>query len=115
VKASIAFFLSRICVRRWQLLTIWVIMSAVIIFSIYYIFLIIFQCHPVSYFWTQFAGESGSCVASVVIAGSTYAHGAINIWSDFTLCTLPILLVWNLNMNLRTKISVALILSLGAL
>jgi hypothetical protein len=115
VKASIAFFLSRICVRRWQLLTVWAAVSVVVVFSIYYIFLIIFQCHPVSYFWTQFAGESGSCVSPVVIAGSTYTHGEINIWSDFTLCTLPIPLVWNLNMNLRTKISVALILSLGAL
>jgi hypothetical protein len=45
----------------------------------------------------------------------TYAHGAISTWSDWTLGVLPIFLVWNLKMNPRTKVSVALILSLGAL
>ena len=44
-----------------------------------------------------------------------YTHGAISTWSDWTLGILPAFLVWNLNMNPRTKVSVALILGLGAL
>jgi hypothetical protein len=84
-------------------------------FSIAFLFVIIFQCYPVSYFWTRFLGESGTCIPATVVADMTYAHAAIITWSDWTLGILPIFLVWNLNMNPRTKVSVALILGLGAL
>jgi hypothetical protein len=86
------------------------------VFSIAIIFVFAFQCQPSSFFWTRFLGnENGTCLPPVVIADMTYAHGAITTWSDWTLGILPIFLVWNLNMNPRTKVSVALILSLGAL
>jgi len=52
---------------------------------------------------------------ATVVADMTYGHGAVSTWSDWTLGILPIFLVWNLNMNPRTKVSVALILGLGAL
>jgi len=50
-----------------------------------------------------------------MISGSTYTHSALSALGDWTLGTLPIFLVWDLNMNPRTKISVAVILALGAL
>jgi hypothetical protein len=89
-------------------------MSVVMLFSTFYFFLIIFQCRPVDYFWTQYAGAAGKCVNPNVIADSTYAHSAISAWADWTLGILPIFLVWDLAMNPRTKVSVALILALGA-
>lgn len=52
---------------------------------------------------------------SKVIADSTYAHSAISALADWTLGTLPIFLVWDLAMSPRTKVSVALILALGAM
>jgi hypothetical protein len=97
------------------MITIWIVMGVVILFSIYYFFLVVFQCQPVTYFWTQYLGVVGKCVNPKMITGSTYAHSAISALSDWTLGILPIFLVWDLNMNLRTKISVALILGLGAL
>jgi hypothetical protein len=92
------------------------------LFTTYFLFLMIFQCHPISYFWTQspYATpdtppvEGASCISREIIADSTYAHGALSAAADWTLGILPIFIVWNLNMNPRTKISVALILSLGA-
>ena len=89
-------------------------MSAVVLFSTFYVFLIIFQCYPVDYFWTRYAGAVGKCLNPNVIADATYAHSAISAWTDWTLGILPIFLVWDLAMNLRTKVSVALILALGA-
>ena len=89
-------------------------MSVVMLFSTFYFLLVIFQCHPVDYFWTKYAGAVGRCVNPNVIADSTYAHSAISAWADWTLGILPIFLVWDLAMNPRTKVSVALILALGA-
>ena len=102
--------------NTYQRLTIWCVITVSTVFSIAYIAVMTFQCHPISYFWTRFLGVStGTCIPATVIADMTYAHGAISTWSDWTLGILPIFLVWNLNMNPRTKVSVALILGLGAL
>lgn len=111
---SIAIFLSRICVKKSQLVTIWIVIGVTTGFAIFYFFLVIFQCSPVTYFWTQYLGVAGKCVNSKVITASTYAHSAISALADWTLGILPIFLVWDLAMNPRTKVSVALILALGA-
>jgi len=112
----------QICVKKSQINIIRGVMLVFSLFTTYFLFLMIFQCHPVSYFWTQNpnpqpgapapAGES--CIPRDIIADSTYAHGALSAAADWTLGILPIFLVWNLNMNPRTKFSVALILALGA-
>ena len=115
LKFSIGVFLMRIAVNPIQIYIIWVVMSVVGVFSIFYFFLIIFQCHPVAYFWAQYSGLKGSCVNPSVIADSTYAHSAVSCFADWTLGTLPIFMVWDLAMNPRTKLSVAMILAFGAM
>lgn len=45
----------------------------------------------------------------------TYVHGALNATADWTLGLLPIFIVKDLEMNQRTKITVMLILALGAM
>ena len=108
-------FLLQICVKTYQRFIIWSVVLVSAVFSVGFLFLLIFQCYPVSYFWTRFLGESGTCIPATVVADMTYVHGAITTWSDWTLGLLPIFLVWNLNISPRTKVSVALILGLGAL
>jgi hypothetical protein len=77
-------------------------------------FLIIFQCWPVGFFWGQFKGDSGTCLSADIVKNSVIGYSVINACADWTLGILPIFLVWNLTINLRTKISVAVILALGA-
>jgi len=45
----------------------------------------------------------------------TLVHSAIMAAADWTCAILPVFLVWDLKMNKRLKISVALILMIGAL
>jgi hypothetical protein len=73
-----------------------------------------FQCDPISSFWMRILGEPGTCIAGSVVADLAYCHAALICVADWTLAILPIFLVWNLNMNSRTKISVAVILGLGS-
>jgi hypothetical protein len=116
LKISIGFFLLRVCVKKFQKIIIWVVVSIVTAYSTYYFFIVIFQCRPISYFWNRFDRQyEGKCVSNNMVSGSTYAHSALSVWADWTLAVLPISLVWDLDMNTRTKISVALILALGAL
>jgi hypothetical protein len=87
-------------------LTVWSIAEGLVM---------VFQCDPISNFWTRFLGEPGKCIAGTIIEDLSICHAAMITFSDWTLGILPIFLVWNLNMNFRTKVSVALILGLGAL
>jgi hypothetical protein len=51
IRLSIAIFLVRITFRRLNRVIIYITMTAITAFSIFYFFLILFQCSPVSYFW----------------------------------------------------------------
>jgi hypothetical protein len=104
----------QICVKKSQINIIRTVIIVFSLFTTYFLFLMIFQCHPISYFWAAAPVAGASCISREIIADSTYAHGALSAAADWTLGILPIFLVWNLNMNPRTKISVALILALGA-
>ncbi|KIN03210.1 hypothetical protein OIDMADRAFT_119103 [Oidiodendron maius Zn] len=115
IKATIGMFLLQICTNTYQKCTIWIVIIVSTAFSLAYIPVLIFQCYPISYFWTRFLGGSGKCLPTTVIADMMYTHGVISTWSDWTLGILPGFLVRNLNMSPRTKVSVALILGLGAL
>ncbi|RDW66420.1 hypothetical protein BP6252_10055 [Coleophoma cylindrospora] len=71
--------------------------------------LTIFQCKPLAYFWDR--DLHGTCMS---IGGVAYANSAFSITSDVFLIALPMPILINLNMGLRRKIEVALILSLGS-
>jgi hypothetical protein len=48
---SIAVFLLRLCVIRIHKIIIYGSMAMILAYSIFYFFLVLFQCWPVSYFW----------------------------------------------------------------
>lgn len=84
-------------------------------YSLFYLFLVIFQCHPVSFFWGQYAGEKGACINPAAVPDASIAHSAVSFTADWILGLLPIVLIYHLQMNFRTKVSVAGVLSLGLL
>ena len=87
----------------------------IIAFSTFYFFLVLFQCTPYSYFWEQYAGKNGSCINPAAVPDASIAHSAVSFTTDWILGLLPIVLIWDLKMNLRTKVSVACLLGLGLL
>jgi hypothetical protein len=82
--------------------------------SIFFFFLFLFQCSPVSYFWTQLQGQHGHCINHAIISRNAYFYSSISCWSDWTFCILPAFMVWKLQMNHRTKVSVLILFALGA-
>lgn len=114
-KISIGVYFLRLAGKRYQVLVIYTVMGVVALFSTMYFFFLVFQCTPVDYLWLQFTNMSGTCVGPTVLANATYAHAAISAITDWAFGILPVFFVWNLQMNPRTKLSVALILGLGFL
>lgn len=114
IRTSIAFLMMRLCNKRWHYWVIWVPVSIYNLFSICFLFVVIFQCSPVSLFWEQFAGVTeGHCLGTWVVADTTIALSGLSAATDFNMALLPILLIKDLQMCLRTKVSLIAILSLG--
>jgi len=113
VKLSIGSFLLRLVQRPIQKYIIITTLTLVSVYTATYLFLVIFQCQPVSRAWYPL--NQGKCLPDRVIVGSSYAHSAVIGSSDLVFAILPIYLVWHLQMNKRMKFSVAGLLGVGAL
>ncbi|PSN59014.1 hypothetical protein BS50DRAFT_449075, partial [Corynespora cassiicola Philippines] len=74
-----------------------------------FVFVGIFQCNPVSNYWTYGAPDS-TCMNEGV---ATIAIGVINCVADFCCTMLPIPMVAQLNMPTKQRIAVVVLFSLG--
>lgn len=83
-----------------------------IIVGFLFFFFSIFQCKPVDFFWDR-TTKQGTCLDPDILLGIVYLYTVMAAISDFTLGLLPIFMIWNLQMRLRTKFSLAIILGLG--
>jgi len=115
VKWTFGLFLLRVGSTRIYSWTIYVVLAIITLFNFIYLFICIFQCLPVGHFWRQFEGQPGSCISRKTLTDLSYAAAALNTAGDVVLGILPIFLVRNLQLGLRTKISVAGILALGSI
>jgi hypothetical protein len=107
--------LLRISVARTHKIIIWTVVIVLEVYGAFYFFLFVLQCRPSAYFWTRYTGGKGSCIDPKITVNATYGYSAVSCWADWTLAIIPVFLVWNLQMNIRTKISVAIILGLAAM
>ncbi|KAH7312050.1 hypothetical protein BKA65DRAFT_600920 [Rhexocercosporidium sp. MPI-PUGE-AT-0058] len=113
LKMSIAVFLLRIAVKKSHRIILYTTSAGVMIFSIGYLLFLIFQCSPIDYFWDQFSGKLGTCLDPEIVGALTYAHSGLNAFADVVLALLPVIIVSQLQMNPRTKLTVSIILSMG--
>ncbi|KAH8883947.1 hypothetical protein GQ53DRAFT_629792, partial [Thozetella sp. PMI_491] len=113
VRTSIGVFLLRIATNKTHRAIIYSTIIVIWILSVIYFFLMMFQCSPPSYFWEQVYHKSGSCMDLNVIPAATIAHSVISAVCDFILALLPVAMMWNVQLNKRTKVTVAALLSMG--
>ncbi|KAJ5647329.1 P-type ATPase [Penicillium lividum] len=114
-KISIALALLRLTVKKPHSIILYCLIGLTIANALLFFFVLVLDCRPISYFWRQADPTAeGSCLSATVLLDIAYLYSSLTILVDFTLGTLPIALVWNLQMNRWTKIAVGGILSLGA-
>jgi hypothetical protein len=119
VKLIVGLLLLRICSQyRWQRLTIYTLFGVVAAFNAFYIFIVIFQCRPVEFYWFRYQVNSkmrGKCNNKKLAEIPSYISLFLNIVSDFTLALLPVSFVWRSKMEIKQKISVVAVLGLGSM
>lgn len=72
---------------------------------------------PASLFWTKHLGgvEKGRCVGTNVIVGTGYTFSALTVVYDWTMAILPWFVVRKMQLDLRTRRMIALVLALGSM
>ncbi|KAF2092831.1 hypothetical protein NA57DRAFT_17324, partial [Rhizodiscina lignyota] len=117
VRLAVCFLLLRVCIRRWHKIFIYFVMGLNVLFNIYYFFVTVFQCMPVNYLWRQFDPVSplkGHCVPPTVNGDSVIASTAVSVFTDWSLGLLPIFILRDLQMNIRKKAAIGILLSLAS-
>lgn len=113
-KLSIAWFLLRVTVRALHKWIIYVACLMTIASCLTFLFACAFQCWPVSYYWDKYT-QTGTCINNEVVIALAYLFSVINIISDFTFALLPAWIVSHLNMKLKTKLALIVLMGLGCM
>ncbi|KAH7121686.1 hypothetical protein EDB81DRAFT_952355 [Dactylonectria macrodidyma] len=110
LKMSLLFFYLRI----FQGLTrnlLWATVAFNAMFGIVFVFLGVFECWPISYFWTGWDGEHhGSCLNTNAIA---WANAGISVALDVWMLAIPLHRLWSLKMHWKKKTGVAAMFIVG--
>ncbi|KAI0512926.1 hypothetical protein F5B22DRAFT_637513 [Xylaria bambusicola] len=109
-KVSVALVLLRISGTEKRSPIRLVLIGSIIvvtIFSVATFLALALQCRPVTLNWGIGKGE---CVAPHVITDIAYAFSASDIASNWLYATLPIVMLWNVKLTLRVKLSVIFLL-----
>lgn len=116
IKHSISLMLLRYAVEDYHKKVIKLVTFAVHAMSTVIFFLIVFQCIPVSFWWTRAGGNTeGICMDPQVSTKATYAYSAVIVLYDLTMALLPWLMVRKLQLDLRTKLMVTVVLATGSM
>jgi hypothetical protein len=78
-----------------------------------FVLLAIFQCRPISYYWSGWDGEhQGTCLN---VNGLAWSNAAISIVLDGWMLALPISQLFGLQLHWKKKIGVAMMFVVGTL
>jgi hypothetical protein len=112
LKVSLGLFFLRVIIKKWlrKIVYATIIISTVI--NIYHCFFIVFSCGNPKFYLEHTLTKK--CVRKSVVVGLAYEQATVTTLTDWIFALLPIPLLWNATMDRRSKLSVGLILSLGA-
>lgn len=108
VKLSLLFLYHRIFEHSRFLRLVYAMIALVSVWAVIMVFLAIFNCRPISAFWTH----EGSCFDFKKFA---IGYAVVNIVTDFAIWLMPIPNVWKIQLPTPQKVALSLIFALGLL
>ncbi|KAL9081248.1 MAG: hypothetical protein Q9157_000223 [Trypethelium eluteriae] len=119
LKISVAFFLMRITARTHYHRFLWGVVIFIILFTIACFGTLLFQCIPVSAAWDSslrpppFGHGTAKCYSLTIFRDIGVFNSSIMMATDVLFASLPVPLIWSLQLNKRQKISLICALGLG--
>ncbi|KAK7716993.1 hypothetical protein SLS57_006400 [Botryosphaeria dothidea] len=111
VKLSLGIFFLRIVIKPWQRAMVYVVMILIALTSIFFFFFLIFLCGNPKDYLVRYVYDQ--CAPRHVQTALAYLSAALGAAADWVYALIPIQIVVQANMDLRSKLSVLFILSLG--
>ncbi|RDW58690.1 hypothetical protein BP6252_13166 [Coleophoma cylindrospora] len=113
VKISLASFLSRLVTNKIIKRFLIGAIIFLVLFTISSAGTIIFSCIPISATWDPAAAPNAKCFSRTTFTDIGLFNSIVNIFTDVIFACLPIPIVWNLQLNTRTRVTLVGVLSLG--
>ncbi|CAG5142497.1 uncharacterized protein ALTATR162_LOCUS1163 [Alternaria atra] len=115
LKVSLGLFFLRVLTKKWQKLVFHVILAISATYGFYYVFIALFQCgDPTRLADSLLLPSSPNCLPSALLLTSGYLYGVINVIADWTFVLIPITVLLDSDLDRRSKISVSIVMALGA-
>ncbi|KAJ4409992.1 hypothetical protein N0V85_004023 [Neurospora sp. IMI 360204] len=111
-KWSLGLFLLRLVTQKWHRISIWIVMGALMGASLSTCFVFMLQCSPPAYLWDKTI-KGGHCDLDATPVSLTLC--ILCVLADFFFAFMPWIFLWNLNMNQREKMIIAISMSLGVI
>ncbi|KXH50089.1 hypothetical protein CSAL01_08953 [Colletotrichum salicis] len=115
LKACVGLLLLSIAIVPLHIWTLRILLCSTFLFGSLYFILVIFQCRPLHVFWDVGPRTPGRCFSTSVVLGCTYTLAILNCFADWAFGILPLLIVWSLQMRLKTKLLVILLLGFASI
>ncbi|KAI8308507.1 hypothetical protein K4K61_002525 [Colletotrichum sp. SAR11_59] len=109
-KISILLFFSRIFPAKWFQLTVRYFIMFLLLHGLIFLLTIVFQCTPISSIWDR-SNSNRKCLDVTAIG---YAGAVFSIVEDLVILVLPIPELYKLQLNIRKKIALGFMFSLGS-
>ncbi|KAL8782218.1 MAG: hypothetical protein Q9213_005584 [Squamulea squamosa] len=114
-KISICLFLMRIPVSKAYIRPLQAGVVILVVSNVILTLLWILQCSPVSAAWDLELKKRSKCFSKGQLQRVIIAQAIISVVSDFVFAAFPILILRKLQMKLRTKIAIAMLMGLGVI
>jgi hypothetical protein len=115
LKLAMVFFYLRIFPTRGVRKTLWATVVFNCVFGLVFILITIFQCRPISYFWTKWEHSNTHRGTCLNINAITWSSASVNIALDAWILSIPLSQLKNMNLDWRKKIGVGIMFSVGTL
>lgn len=112
-KVAILLFLLRVFQHGKLKRAIWATMGLCLAFAVSFFFATLFQCWPINHAWLQLEDWHQGYCNHVHLQG--WLSAAINIVLDIIILILPIHELYSLQMDLKKKLMLIVIFSMGIL
>ncbi|KAH6667783.1 hypothetical protein B0J14DRAFT_489146 [Halenospora varia] len=113
VKVSIGFFLLRIAPNKWYRRALLSVNTFLLVITTFFIVTLFVQCRPLTAVWDFTLRPTAKCWDAGLLQRLSYTNTSINIVTDFGFAALPIPMLWNVQINKRTKTALLALMALG--
>lgn len=116
IRVSVCLFLLKIVNQKLHRHILYVLLAVVSVTSLGHLLVTIFQCVPPSYFWNRVTEPGkGSCLRQQTLAIAGLVHGAVLASSACIVGVLPVFILWKIQVDMRTKVTVIALLGMSIL